>query len=956
MFSRLRAGQLNAGGDRTQQDQDALQDGCRPNTVHQEAVSSSVTGEQFLQWQQRVTSTRQGKEGKMRQDKMMIETCGSRITQVKMDNEQLAGKEEQLANEFKVEEGLLTDTEAQLGFLEGQLQEVGGLERMVKEMQEQEKLAKVEQDSSLRDMEERFRLVQLTEMAVKIKLDEGISSLRVSAEANVVKVREGLEATKKQHLALAESKTMQSHRKRDLAADVEAGAKTNMELEEGMRVNTQAVVEGKSHLETKSLEIYKNKSLLEALANKEADNADDAERKVTTLKEEKKLAKERLSQVQECVGQLRQEAMAREFGTEALEKQVRDQEAGKTGLGQKMKQLQGEVEQLTNMRKKMEVTLGRKDAAEKQLGILKQIQQEKFGEEERGVVLQGEVQVTSEQAKLKKDKLKALQDQVVSEQANLQGLTTKSGLSEQRMLDLEAKNGGLDALVMQNKDELRAAEKAVLDMEEKLEACKAANKEVKELVDTLDKEVSDTLKENERLEQQLVSAEAEEAGERQMLTSTKSEEEDCVEAVEKMGEEAERLKRTVHPKEEELTSKKERSNSLAMGLHQLSDERRSVEENLAASSGSLNKVEHFVQQLNSKTEELKILEAKVGGQLADALSTLEQGEKKQELRGEHAENLKKVKKLQKAVKQAKSEMTMVVKRKEKLERQCVKTQLEKSKVKNEFDQVAVDVKTARDGIVALSTAAAADEKTLSSGKEEFERCKTEAEQQASQSQVLGSETKELKEKIKKAEGILRKESSKVEEQNMMLEEKQRKGNAAESATEAECRVLEQTLNTARAYLEQSQSQKKQLMDNLDKEEKESRSLKEKFEEVEKSISSASRKTPQQLRRSGSDKNRQTPAPRSTLTPLPVLKKKEAESGKQESSALFRTPASVNMRRTPEQLRKASPSIGASNRGNRSLLKPPMSPLSQNKGHSLLKASPATAPKSPFDVISTSDSD
>ena len=92
---------------------------------------------------------------------MMIETCGGRITQVKMDNEQLAGKEEQLANEFKVEEGLLTDTEAQLGFLEGQLQEVGGLGGMVKEMQEQEKLAKVEQDSRMRDMEEKFRQVQV---------------------------------------------------------------------------------------------------------------------------------------------------------------------------------------------------------------------------------------------------------------------------------------------------------------------------------------------------------------------------------------------------------------------------------------------------------------------------------------------------------------------------------------------------------------------------------------------------------------------------------------------------------------------------------------------------------------------------------------------------------------------------------------------------------------------------
>ena len=81
---------------------------------------------------------------------------------------------------------------------------------------------------------------------------------------------------------------------------------------------------------------------------------------------------------------------------------------------------------------------------------------------------------------------------------------------------------------------------------------------------------------------------------------------------------------------------------------------------------------------------------------------------------------------------------------------------------------------------------------------------------------------------------------------MMLEEKQRKGNAAESATEAECRDLEQTLSTAGELLEGYRRQKKQLVENLDKEKEESRKLKEKFEEVEKSISSASRKTPQQV--------------------------------------------------------------------------------------------------------------
>jgi len=282
-----------------------------------------------------------------------------------------------------------------------------------------------------------------------------------------------------------------------------------------------------------------------------------------------------------------------------------------------------------------------------------------------------------------------------------------------------------------------------------------------------------------------------------------------------------------------------------MDLHQLSEERKLVEANLEASSSSLNKVEHYVQQLNCKTEELRILEAKVAGQLAEALSSLDQAERNHELSGEHAENLKKVKKLQKSVKQAKSEMTVVGKRKEKLERQCVKTQLEKSKVTTEVDQVADDVKSSRDGIEALSSAAAADEKAFLSGKEELEQCKKEAEQQASRSQVLASQNKDLKDKIKKVEGHLRKERSKVEEQNMMLEEKQRKGKTVENATEAECHDLEQTLCKARQYLEESQRQKKLLVENLDNEEKESKGLKEAFEVVEKATSSASRKTPQQ---------------------------------------------------------------------------------------------------------------
>ena len=152
MFSQVRAGQLNAGGDGTQETSTA---------------STGVTGEQFIQWQQRVTATRHGKEEKLRQDTLVVESGGRRITQLKTDNEQLDGKKEQLAAESKMEEVLLNDTEAHSGFLEELLQEVGGLGGMVKQMQEREELTKVEQDSRLRDMEERLCQVQVI-LAVEI--------------------------------------------------------------------------------------------------------------------------------------------------------------------------------------------------------------------------------------------------------------------------------------------------------------------------------------------------------------------------------------------------------------------------------------------------------------------------------------------------------------------------------------------------------------------------------------------------------------------------------------------------------------------------------------------------------------------------------------------------------------------------------------------------------------------
>ena len=52
-------------------------------------------------------------------------------------------------------------------------------------MQEQEELVKFEQDSRLKVMEEKFRQVQLTEKEEKVKLEEGIRSVKAGVEAKI---------------------------------------------------------------------------------------------------------------------------------------------------------------------------------------------------------------------------------------------------------------------------------------------------------------------------------------------------------------------------------------------------------------------------------------------------------------------------------------------------------------------------------------------------------------------------------------------------------------------------------------------------------------------------------------------------------------------------------------------------------------------------------------------------
>ena len=122
---------------------------------------SSVSGEQFIQWQRQVTATRLGKGEKLKQESLAAESSAERVRQLKTENEQLVGKGNQLSEELKTEEMLLINTNAQLGVLEGQLQQVGVLGQFVRQLQDEEERTKSERSSRMREIEERFQNVKV---------------------------------------------------------------------------------------------------------------------------------------------------------------------------------------------------------------------------------------------------------------------------------------------------------------------------------------------------------------------------------------------------------------------------------------------------------------------------------------------------------------------------------------------------------------------------------------------------------------------------------------------------------------------------------------------------------------------------------------------------------------------------------------------------------------------------
>ena len=125
-------------------------------------ASSCISGEQFIQWQWQVTATRLGKGAKLRQESLAAESSAERVRQLKTENEQLVGRGNQLSEELKTEEMLLINTNAQLSVLKEQLQQVGDLGQFVRQLQEEEEKTKSERSSRIRELEERFQKVKVT--------------------------------------------------------------------------------------------------------------------------------------------------------------------------------------------------------------------------------------------------------------------------------------------------------------------------------------------------------------------------------------------------------------------------------------------------------------------------------------------------------------------------------------------------------------------------------------------------------------------------------------------------------------------------------------------------------------------------------------------------------------------------------------------------------------------------
>merc|ERR1719317_359844 len=368
-----------------------------------------------------------------------------------------------------------------------------------------------------------------------------------------------------------------------------------------------------------------------------------------------------------------------------------------------------ELKELTNV---AEQGFVKEKAAEERLVAQKKTQQEKFREEEKRVELQGQLQLTRELLSKKKVELKALESQVESEEANLQKTTVEYEVSNGLLRDLMAANDKLQSISLENQENFKLLETEMKGVSGRLRLLKVENDRSRELAESLNSDLAEKVEQNEILEEQLKNAEVEKVGEAKAISTLESESNVLVEGLRGAQEEILNFQHFIPVKEEELGSKKERSTSLTARSNKLDEENNAALIVLEEKTAILRTVGCDIDQLKSKTDELKLQEEEVVGQVTQALAMLEQGTKTQAMRGAHENDLKQVKKLQKMTKQAKGELSVILKRKEKLERQCVKSTQEKSKLMKEVEQVEAELVSAKENIATLSSEQTNHDQTL----------------------------------------------------------------------------------------------------------------------------------------------------------------------------------------------------------------------------------------------------
>ena len=104
-----------------------------------------------------------------------------------------------------------------------------------------------------------------------------------------MKDQEDLAAVETRRFALVDEKKIQSHRRIELDAAIQASAENNRKQEKAAREEKQASLERKSFLEAKVVEVSNNKDLLGALLIQTEAGEDAWRKKMADVKEEKRV-------------------------------------------------------------------------------------------------------------------------------------------------------------------------------------------------------------------------------------------------------------------------------------------------------------------------------------------------------------------------------------------------------------------------------------------------------------------------------------------------------------------------------------------------------------------------------------------------------------------------------------------------------------------------------------------